>query len=324
MSDVELKKPVQVCPQRGRLVLLLAVLLNALTCVVALGGLDDPAPIEKPGQAKAAQAEPTQAEPVHTKPTDPIQKAEQAPKDDPQQIPLEFCRDITDDTDFEGIDERSPEYLAYSYFFLYARQFDLQTLKLAATRDLSYAHLYSNERKLHRGKLIHFSGELQMLRQYDATLHLKSRGIEQIYEGWLWLPEQAHFVCVMFSELPEGLKPAERMDRNASFDGYFFKRYSYTAKPDEKGNKRSLYAPLLIGKTIQLGPASRSGSMFSEFLTVLVGCIAALIVLALVMSYLYRQGDARVKSQVQLEGPKNPFTETDALRSTEPPPPREG
>lgn len=302
MSELLRQKPVWNRSSQGWLAILALALLTSPMHVFALGEADQPKhPIEQ-----------QQQQPQPDQPMDKVAPIE--PTNDPKQIPLEFCRDITDDTDFEGIDERSPEYLAYSYFFLHARQFDPLTLTQQASRELSYAHLYSNERKLHRGKLIHFSGELQMLRKYDATLHLKSRGIDHIYEGWLWLPEQAHFVCIMFSEIPNDLKPAERMDRDASFDGYFFKRYAYTAKPDDKGNKRTLYAPLLIGKTIQLGPVSRSGGMFSQFLTVLVGCIAGLIVLAFVMSYFYRRGDWRVKSQFQTEGPTNPFTENDQLR----------
>src|SRR5262249_18835766 len=69
--------------------------------------------------------------------------------------------------------------------------------------------------------------------------------ITDLYEGWVFIEDYGQNpYCVVVSELPEGLRPAEKLDVPVEVDAYFFKRYLYGARDGRR------LAPLLIGKSI--------------------------------------------------------------------------
>lgn len=232
---------------------------------------------------------------------------------DPRQIDPLMCIDITDETSFDGMQEHESEYLAYSYFFLRARQLPNEVLREKSARDLTFTHLYGSDRQAYRGRLVHLEGRLTILRKYTATQHLMLQGIDHYYEGWLWLPTPARFACVLFSELPEGLSPGEKINRKAEFDGYFFKKYLYESKFDNKGQRRVNYAPLLIGRSITILPPEQSGSFFGQFLGLMATFVALIIVTAVGLSVLFRRGDKRVRAKLASARPANPFDDSGEL-----------
>ena len=71
---------------------------------------------------------------------------------------------------------------------------------------------------------------MKRLRHFEAPAFIWSQGVRDRYEGWIQNPKlygKDNTVCVVFTDLPPGLKPAEELDVPVSVEGYFFKIYRY-------------------------------------------------------------------------------------------------
>ena len=139
------------------------------------------------------------------------------------------------------------EALAYDRLVLHARQMPADVLAKAARRDLTFAHLFGADRAKYRGDLVRVEGRLRLLRRMDApdTLRDGTGGVPKLYEAWVFTEDASkNPYCVVVSELPGGLKPAEKLDLPVECDAYFFKRYLYGARDGRR------LAPLLIGRTV--------------------------------------------------------------------------
>jgi hypothetical protein len=191
------------------------------------------------------------------------------------------------------------EGLAFCEALVKAHKTSNEAFQNSATRGLTYANLY-NESKLHRGKVVHFEGRLKRLRRFEPPEETKLDSVTDQYEGWIFDPEiyGANPVCVIFTDLPAGLEPGDKLDVRVSFDGYFFKRYRYKAADTWRD------APLLIGHTIIVNqkPAKSDadeGGFFSGFMAVtfliLLGCV---FFLALLLTVWYRRSDRLVQTRV--------------------------
>jgi len=159
----------------------------------------------------------------------------------------EALRFVEDDAPVRNASQNRDEALAYDLLFLHAHRMPNDVLRTAARRDLTFAHLFGPERSKYRGELVHVEGRLRLLRRYDPPESLPDDPdrITDLYEGWVFIEDYGQNpYCVVASVLPEGLKPAEKLDVPVEFDAYFFKRYMYGARDGRR------LAPLLIGKTI--------------------------------------------------------------------------
>jgi hypothetical protein len=171
----------------------------------------------------------------------------------------------------------------------------------SARHDVNYAQLMSDP-KDYRGDVIHVEGRLKLLRRFNPPAAVAER-ISDFYEGWIFGKDRGSLpVCVVFSELPKGLSPAEKMEVPVAFDGYFFKRYRYKAL--DSGHNQAREAPLLIGRTIILtGPAIVTSNdsptwWASPMLILLFGLIFASVGLAAVLTWWFRRADQRVRARV--------------------------
>ncbi len=156
----------------------------------------------------------------------------------------------------------------------------------------TFAHLLRDPAK-YRGKVLPLKGYLGRIRKFPAPEYLKARGIQVIYEGWIF-PRKPLAWCVLFTELPEDIKVGSDQNYLVTFNGYFFKKYRYHA--EEKNEDR--FAPLLIGRTIHRyqHPASldMAGSMSTGFVIGLTTLIGGTVLLVVALSWWFRRGDRRL------------------------------
>lgn len=209
--------------------------------------------------------------------------------------PLVNLESIKDETPVRSGEEG----LAFCEALVKAHKTSNQVFQNSATRGLSYANLFL-EPTLHRGKVVHFEGRLKRLIRFEPPEETKLDGVTDQYEGWMFNPDTlgANPVCVVFTDLPAGLEPGDKLDVRVGFDGYFFKKYRY------KGADTLRDAPLLIGHTIIVKqiPAktdAEEGGLFSSFMAVtfmvLLGCV---FFLAFALTMWYRRSDQQVQQRV--------------------------
>lgn len=160
-------------------------------------------------------------------------------------------------------------------------------------KHVTFAHLWS-EPDFYRGKVIPVQGRLKRLRQHEATDRARSEGVQTVYEGWIFGPTRGSTpFWVMFTILPDGLQPAEDMDRHVEFYGYFLKKMRYPTS-DKKG---IVEAPFLIGPTVILttppaaAPAEQSGSVPIHLFFVAVGLVGSVTAVLVFLSWWFKRGD---------------------------------
>lgn len=112
---------------------------------------------------------------------------------------------------------------------------------------VGFAHMW-NQPDIYRGKVVAVKGRLIRLRKWDADMTARQNGIRYQYEGWI-MPEtkKTNPYWVMFPHLPEGIKPAEDMDKDVTFYGYFLKKIKYVS-----GEKKEATTLLFVGPTVLL------------------------------------------------------------------------
>ncbi len=127
-----------------------------------------------------------------------------------------------------------------------------------------------------------------------ATERLKSTDqIKELYEGWIvHESHREHLITVIFTDLPEGLHPGEKLEVPVEFDGYYFKVHAYeTSEKNPNGTPVKRRAPLLIGRTISLGESPTSVWDFAPVLL----CVLAMVGLGVIgLMFWFRQGDKKV------------------------------
>ena len=208
--------------------------------------------------------------------------------------PLVNLESVKDETPVRSGEEG----LAFCEALVKAHKTSNQAFQNSVTKGLTYANLFY-ESKLHRGKVVHFEGQLRRLIRLEPPEETKLDGVTDQYEGWIFDPDYgSNPVCAVFTDLPAGLEPGDKLHVRVSFDGYYFKRYRYKAADNWRD------APLLIGHTIivkQL-PAkadAEEGGWFSSFMAVifmvLLGCV---FFLAFALTMWYRRSDRQVQQRI--------------------------
>jgi hypothetical protein len=222
--------------------------------------------------------------------------------------PASWLEHIEDDHPVMSLKDNEDEYNAYNYFVEFAKKQPLDALAQNARKELTFRRLFEPGRAQYRGEIVHVQGRLKRLNWIDANQALKNDGIKALYEGWIF--DEAFMsnpTCVVFTELPPGLEPAEDMNAWVSFDGYFFKRYAYKAADGWR------MAPLVIGRSIVVTKqpvADSSGTLkaYSVWLVPLGLVLAVLMIgTALLLGKFFRRGDQLVHARVANIKKSNPF-----------------
>jgi hypothetical protein len=192
---------------------------------------------------------------------------------------------------------------AYSYVLYVASKTSLPAFAKSAkdNNGLTYVHLF-NEPSKYRGEVVHVEGRLKRLLKIDSPADARQAGVENLYEGWMFSDLYgANPTCLLFTELPPGVKPGETVEYRIAFDGYFFKRYRYKAADNYKANEFR-DAPLLIGKSFVLtepiAVAAEAGwaeSLVPVFVALLGGTLA----LIAGTTWWFRRSDKQVRSRLE-------------------------
>jgi hypothetical protein len=168
---------------------------------------------------------------------------------------------------------------------------------------LTYGNLFK-ETSHYRGEVVHVEGRLRRLRRWDPPAQGVAEGMRAYYEGWIFLSTDLYGpnapLCIIFTELPDGLETAEKMERNVAFDGYLFKRYAYQSGDAKAGHHRE--APMLIGHApvVQGGELAEISPtvLFSPLMTGVLLFIGAAILLIVFLGWWWQRGDHQVRHRL--------------------------
>jgi hypothetical protein len=165
-------------------------------------------------------------------------------------------------------------------------------------RHLTFGHLMLEPAR-YRGKVVHMEGRLKRVRRQDAPLQAREAGIKYVYEGWIFTETlKSNPVVVVFPDLPDGLEPAESMDRNVAFNGYFFKKYLYASG---EGNRYTLLfvAPSLILK----GPGHAAiedvqAALPAMLFYIIAGVVTVTIAILILLTLWFRRSDRQLQKRL--------------------------
>jgi hypothetical protein len=215
-----------------------------------------------------------------------------------------FLRGIADSqpiaSGLKGTREDSMEFVAYIEALNKANVTPAFAFANSARHDVTYAHLMSDPND-YRGDVVQVEGRLKRVRRFNPPI--ATSNLRDLYEGWMFIRERgAEPVCLLFTELPEGLSVADKMEAKVAFNGYFFKRYRFKAA--DSGPNQAREAPLLIGHTLILldAPVATTGaSSGGDSSALLIGFLALIVLTALLaagLTWWFRRSDGRVRSRL--------------------------
>lgn len=298
------------------------IALGALLLVWAAAAAGESPAESPPAKAEKVEVAPTERPPQaegtpvpkgDRKPQEPTPEPSEADRVKIDPDPLLGYTHIEDEAPLRSEEQNEDEHKAYNYTIAKAHKIAPDVLA-RNSRPVPFANLIKPVHKDYLLDLIHVEGRLARLEELKSTSFLReSEGIKKLYEGWLFPKGEQFPVCILFTELPEGLRPALKLENTwAAFDGYYFKLMHYESG-EEKSPGKNVWrkAPLLIGHTIQQQkpPAEEdSGLSFGSMMTLLVVGLSVIIAVALGLSVWFRRGDRRVQEQVrQTQYQNNPF-----------------
>ncbi len=189
---------------------------------------------------------------------------------------------------------------AYNYVLSHASKQPLERLREYADKDVPIANLFADVRLEYRSDLLHYKGVLRDLQKLKPTDDL--RGIDEIqdlYEAWIVPDGASNFVCLVVSELPEGMKTGTELDRKVAFDAFYFKHYHYeTREKKADGKHQWRAAPLFLGRSFEdLGPPDTARPFTGSMLAGVLGGLTTIILIALGLGLWFRRGDRHVRSR---------------------------
>jgi hypothetical protein len=195
------------------------------------------------------------------------------------------------------------EMKAYEYVLAFAHGQPVERLKKYATKDVPIENLFRPIRQDYLRELLHIEGKLILVLAMKPTRDLKALdGIDQLYEVWVYPRGTNKLVCVVVSELPDGVTPGEDFNKWVAFDAYYFKLFHYESRQpkdqvDDPEKKQWHRAPLFLGKTIEVIPSVETDSTYTPgMLAGVVGGVAALGLAGVLMALWFRRGDRHIRS----------------------------
>jgi hypothetical protein len=215
---------------------------------------------------------------------------------------LDLVKDGTPLPDFSGKNPPSASdwafYAMLNRAILLADDTPQENFKRSAEdyMDVQFPQIFGDPER-YRGKVVRVRGRLLALRKSPAPRIAENEGVRFVYEGWIKGPvRHTNPVCVIVTELPEGLRPTEtELDREVTFYGYFLKKFEYQAA---NAKRLTLY---FVGRTLEIAPPSPPATYqpFSRFvLFAVAGGALALTAAIAGLGWWFRRGDARVRSRL--------------------------
>jgi hypothetical protein len=224
--------------------------------------------------------------------------------------------DVADDTPLPTRDRRNPEeQSAFCNILFQASQTSAQAFARGAQRDLTYATVF-NESAQHRGEVVHVEGTLRLLLRWEPPRTARASGVRDLYEAWVFDPHQLgrNPWCVLFLDLPRGLKVGEKLDQQVAADGWYYKRAAYPPLRREKATQWR-EAPVVIARTltpVTPPPVAVEETLDADWqrqlLYLFLGLVIASIVLAGGLGWWFRHNDRRVRQRLTAAA-QRPFVE---------------
>ncbi len=209
--------------------------------------------------------------------------------------------------DRHGFSNGTLELETYAKIIAMAHYTSAKAFAKKARHDITYVHLF-NEPEHYRGQVVHISGRLVRLGKFDAHFEALAEGVRVYYEGWIMTDKYGENpVCVVFTDLPPGLEVDSKRKYNieVGFDGYFYKRYRYTAFDTKKANEFR-DAPLLIGHTLtgkfgSNGPAEEEETPDNwghNIIWFFLSVVGGAVVFVIAVTCWFRYHDRRVRQRI--------------------------
>lgn len=177
------------------------------------------------------------------------------------------------------------------------------------------------EREDFRFRLLKVTGQLKQVTRLPVPPDLAAAGVTDLYEGWLFPPDSTYSVCLLFTDLPPGLVPAQevRPSRTITAAGYFLKMLRFeTGETGKDGTPVFRFAPLLIGRmpVDAAKPDSDGGHNWrTVFLPAILAGLGLLAATFLGLTWWFRASDRKSKRMIEARK-VNPF---DPPAAEEPP-----
>jgi hypothetical protein len=220
---------------------------------------------------------------------------------------------VEDDAPLRGQTENEDEYRAFNHALAFASKQSLEAMGRQSLKGITFADLFGKVRQDYLRELVRVEGRLARINKVNLredSFLAQAEKIKHYYEGWVFVKNDIHPVCVVFTELPEGVSVGEHLTWWVTFDGYFLKLMHYESG-ELKENGRNVWrkAPLLIGRqpvVLSSGPALAGESSDISFISFILGFVLLLLVLGLGFSWWFRREDRAVQEQLS-QIRKNPF-----------------
>lgn len=238
------------------------------------------------------------------------------------QLPTRYrvFRLVRDDAPISRDPTHWEEGAAWNRTLLHARKFDAAALAEAARKAtgtrVTFADLFQTGRGDYQFQPVVVRGRLIRVKRMESSKRLAEAGVPYCYEAWVVPHDEpsGNPVCVVLTELPEGVEPAPLMNRTVTVAGYFFKLFHYeSAEPRKDDPTRHEWkkAPLLIGRGLILAPENTDGPAVwaSWFIPIIVGGVVGMALTAFGLSRWYRAGDRRAREEFENARVHNPFTD---------------
>ncbi|MCE9534399.1 MAG: hypothetical protein K8T89_25250, partial [Planctomycetes bacterium] len=152
--------------------------------------------------------------------------------------------------------ENPEEFTAFTNILLHARSFDASVLEEFSHKSVTYESMTNDEQRPNfLRELVKIKGNLVRLRsERNLPNVFKAQGVEQLYAAWVVLDKSPEkMVFFYFTELPDTVRPNEKLNIRIEADGFYFKLLEYTADKDEGVIVQvKQYAPMLLGRTIKI------------------------------------------------------------------------
>jgi hypothetical protein len=203
---------------------------------------------------------------------------------------------------FPGVDEDADpdfgELRAYYDFLVVGSRTPPEVYAREARTNVPYEELIHTPSES-RGDIVHKEGTLTCLRRVAATRDLERLGIPYLYEALVFEDGPGKRpCCLVLTELPEGLRPADKMDVRVAFDAYFFKKGDYAAEGLPKGKRR--VAALFVGRTLKVVPTVNPDEGYGETLLKIGMSFLVLTGVAILgFTVWYRRSDRRVEQRLR-------------------------
>jgi hypothetical protein len=261
-----------------------------------------PVRAEEPGQTPR----PTSTEPVREPPEEELVKLD---KGHPYFKDLEFEGPFEHRgfpiTDPKKWNKADAELKAYDYVLAFAKEQPVERMKKYAVRNVPVENLFRRIKQDYMLELLHFEGKLKLVLAMKPTPGLeKLEQVKELYEAWLYPRGSNKLVCVVVSELPEGIKVGEDQSAWVAFDAYYFRLFHYESRaPKDRTDpekKQWHEAPMFLGRTFEVLPPEPPAATYNP--TMLIGIATGLGLLAatgFILTLWFRRGDRRIGSKAR-------------------------